>query len=360
MKRIGIDARLYFQTGVGTYLQNLIRYLATRTGNELIFVFFVLQKDYDHLRQLHPNLEFVPVQSRWHSFGEQIELMSVLQKAKLDLMHFTYFSFPVLYTRPFIATVHDLTPLKFKTGKASTKSPFLYELKHQVFRFVLWRQITGAKAIITPTQTVAEDIKSTYAIPTTRITTTYEGVDKGLLEVPEESIELPRLYVVYIGNFYPHKNIRNLIEAFQAVNPDYSLLLVGPNDHFAQGANDFAQQCNIGERVRFMYGVSKGQLKYIYRNASAFVHPSLSEGFGLPVVEAMQFGLPIAASNIPVFDELLGRNRQAFEPTQASDIARVLNKVLEKPRKHDYAQQLQRFDFSVMAEQHYKLYCDTV
>src|SRR5690606_5366249 len=95
------------------------------------------------------NKQFVKreVHSRWHSLSEQLAFYQVLMRDNLDLMHFTYFSYPVLYRRPFVATIHDVTPLIFKTGKASTLPGFLYEIKHSVFQYVMSQQLKNSRAV---------------------------------------------------------------------------------------------------------------------------------------------------------------------------------------------------------------------
>src|SRR3989344_6867533 len=134
MKRIGIDARLYYQTGVGVYLRNLLYYLNKINPKNLRFIVHVLKKDYNKLNKEHSNISFKGVNARWHTFSEQTLFLFDILKDNLDLMHFTYFSFPVLYPKKYISTVHDTTPLNYKTGKASTKSTFIYNFKHSIFK----------------------------------------------------------------------------------------------------------------------------------------------------------------------------------------------------------------------------------
>src|SRR3989344_8561226 len=130
MLNIGIDARLYGQTGVGVYLKNLLYYLEKNAADKLLFYIYLLPQDYAVVNFNSINFKKRLVHSSWHSFSEQIEFPGILLKDNLDLMHFTYFSYPVFYRRKFVATVHDLTPLLFKTGKASTKNSLIYGIKH--------------------------------------------------------------------------------------------------------------------------------------------------------------------------------------------------------------------------------------
>src|SRR3989338_6978695 len=130
MHKIGIDARLYSQTGVGIYLRNLLYYLEKIVKSNSLFYIYLLPEDHDKVQFKSKYFIKKLVHSRWHTISEQIEFAKILHKDDLDLVHFTYFSYPVAYKKKFISTIHDATPFYFKTGKASTKSKFLYEIKH--------------------------------------------------------------------------------------------------------------------------------------------------------------------------------------------------------------------------------------
>src|SRR3989338_179158 len=109
MKKIGIDARLYSQTGVGTYLKNLLYYLEKKELTEELYYVYLMPEDYD--RVLFKNKKIIKrkVTYRWHSIGEQFGFAITLYFDNLDLIHFTYFSYPVFYWKKFVATIHDTT-----------------------------------------------------------------------------------------------------------------------------------------------------------------------------------------------------------------------------------------------------------
>ena len=336
-KRIGIDARLYFQTGVGTYVRNLIRFLPKFTPGNIEFYLYVLPQDIPRITITYPRMKIRPVAASWHSLSEQTTFYDILMKDRLDLMHFTYFSYPVRYKRPFIATIHDLTPLLFKTGRASTMNPLFYELKYRVFRYILKKQIERAVAIITPTNTIKQQIAQIYGVRCGEKTTSiYEGVDYELLEAEQKpSIQLPKNiphdYLLYVGNFYPHKNVERLILAYRFIKPTGkpALVLVGPDNFFAKKLRNFIQKSNI-DSIYFLHDTSREELVALYKKARALVNPSLSEGFGLPLIEATYFHCPVIASDIPVFKELLGAKYSSFDPTDVSDISSKLEKKKEK------------------------------
>lgn len=130
--RIGIDARLWNETGVGRYIRNLVyNLLEIDSRNE--YVLFTNKQTIEEIKEHKSKIKFedkklklVETNIRWHSVSEQIKFPKILEKEKLDLMHFPYFSVPILYNRPFVITIHDLIINHFSTGKASTLPTPLY------------------------------------------------------------------------------------------------------------------------------------------------------------------------------------------------------------------------------------------
>ncbi|MBP9690925.1 glycosyltransferase family 4 protein [Candidatus Woesebacteria bacterium] len=330
-KRIGIDARLYFQTGVGTYLKNLLKFLPQNLHKDIEIYVYVLPQDVSRISIADKRITLRPINAPWHSLAEQTTFFKLLMHDELDLMHFTYFSFPVMYKRPFIATVHDLTPLLFKTGRASTLFPLLYELKYRVFTYILKKQIEHATCIVTPTKTVKKQIVQVYGSRyAEKIQSIYEGVNSALLDASVSSVdtlfpEISMKYYLYVGNFYPHKNVERLLLAHKFIpeSERNDLVLVGPDNTFAQTLRNSIESSQL-KGVHFLHSVNDSELASLYTHAQAFINPSLSEGFGLPLIEATYFKCPVIASDIPVFKELLGDAYTAFDPTDIQDIAEKL------------------------------------
>jgi glycosyltransferase involved in cell wall biosynthesis len=358
MKTIGIDARLYSQTGVGTYLRNFLHFLSKKQYKDIRFLIYLLDGETTLIENTAFEKHYVPY--RWHSFSEQTGFYNQLEKDKPDLMHFTYFSYPVRYTRPFVATVHDLTPVQFKTGKASTRNPLFYGIKHEVFKFVLRNQIKNARKIITPTETVKKQIVEYLPdVDKNKITAIYEGFDYELAQTKENtelSALYPKPFFLYVGNFYPHKNVSTLIQAFKEIPEKYDLVLSGPQDFFASKMLSIIKDNGLEKRVHMHHSPGKENLKYLYNHAEALIHPSFSEGFGLPLVEAMAVNLPIIASDIPVFKELLPADTPMFDPQSGTDIARTVQNYLKSPKKPVYSDVIDRYSFETMAEKTLELY----
>lgn len=334
-RTIGIDARLYSQTGVGTYVRNLIHFLPTYLTEDMSVKLYIHDDDLDRISMKDSRIHIRKTAVKWHSFAEQTIFLAQLLKDGLDLMHFPYFSYPVLYNRPFIATVHDLTPLLLKTGRASTLHPLLYEAKYHVFSFMLRQQIRNARTIITPTDTVRKQIISQYGSHySDKIVPIVEGIDYELVKAfvriqasEQKPVSLPDEYLLYVGNFYPHKNVDKLLEAFHvhSQTSKHKLVLVGPENYFSNQLKIFIEEHHI-EGIIWKHHVSHDILAQLYFHAVALVNPSLSEGFGLPLIEAQYCGCPVIASDIPVFRELLGTSYTAFDPTSVDSITQALSK----------------------------------
>jgi len=355
MKRIGIDARLLFQTGVGTYLQNLLHEISRIQPNNISFVIYCLPSDAEFVNKELPTAQIRTTSSLWHTMGEQTRFLFEIQKDKLDLMHFTYFGHPILYRSPFITTIHDVTPLLFKTGLASKKNPLTYTIKHCAFSAVLRNQVVHSKAIITPTTIVKEQLLRLYGEAySSKIHPIYEGVSYRLMGIDGIDPLLQKPYLLYVGNFYPHKNVISLVRAYARSNSPYSLVLTGPRGYFL---DMLLKSCSNEEKKNVIIKdkPSLPELVGLYKHAAALIHPSYSEGFGLPLVEAMHFGIPVIASHIPVFQELLGSSYYSFDPYEIHSIQGAIQKFGQEKAKQTNTLKSD-FSFAHMAKKTLDLY----
>jgi len=359
MKKIGIDARLYSQTGVGTYLKNLLYYLEKKELKDEFFYIYLMAEDYNRISFKNKNIIKRRVNYRWHSIGEQLGFAINLYLDNLDLMHFTYFSYPILYFKKFLATVHDTTPLLFKTGKASTKNKLIYNIKHLFFRLIIWCQIIRALRIITPTNTVKKQLINLYGKTISeKIIPIYEGVSYQIKKTKENKSLSKKFdsFFIYVGNFYPHKNVENLIKAFKNINKKYNLILLGPDDYFTKRILRCIDTSKSNDQTFLLKNPSLRDLVFFYKNAIAIIHPSLSEGFGLPLIEATYFNCPIIASDINVFKELLGNNYLSFNPSDVNDIGNKIKKFLERKPSFDYRNIISQYSFEKMTNETVKIY----
>src|SRR3989344_3549537 len=219
--KIGIDARLIEETGVGRYIQNLIRELG-QIDKENTYVVF-LRKNY----QL-PNNRWSTriVDVPWHSISEQLEMPKILSQEKLDLVHIPYHNPPIFYNGKIVITIHDLTILHFDTGRATTLPYPIYRLKRLGYYTELAIGLRRAKKIITVSATTKQEIVNHFHIDPEIITVTPEAADVGISRgkrlVADE-------YILYVGNAYPHKNLDALFDAWPG-----KIVLATPDDYFSK------------------------------------------------------------------------------------------------------------------------------
>src|SRR3989344_1668476 len=365
--KVGIDARLFGQTGVGVYIKNLLYQLNRLKNPGFIFYVYFLAEDIDKINLNTRLFKKKVVYERWHTLSEQFSFWQRLYQDKLDLMHFTYFSYPVFYKRRFISTLHDTTPLNFKTFKASTRNQLVYVLKHQVLKYVISQQVQNAKIIITPSFTVKDQLVKIYGNKyRDKIRPIYEGVDYELIQ---SSVSYPGFvsgsdmrfrnkfgmtkrdhFFIYVGNFYPHKNVENLLKASARDETSVNLILIGPDDYFASRLTRLINQCKQENRIFIYHEPKKQDLVFFYKNALGLIHPSMSEGFGLPLLEAAYFNLPIIASRIDIFTEILADKAVYFDPKNINEMSEKIDYFLKKKPKFDYQGLKVKFSFAKMTK----------
>ena len=232
-----------------------------------------------------------------------------------------------------------LTRFSMKSGanvmSASTNaniSPFVYLIKRLGYKLVIEQAIEGAGKVIVPTNFVKMEVAKAYPGVSQKLEVVYEGVDKNIFEkfagsgyLRRNKIKKP--YFLYVGNVYPHKNVGRAIEA--ATSTKKNLVVVTPRNVFQKRLSQLVKKFNAQKFVHFTGYVEDRDLSTLYKNAAAFVYPSLEEGFGLPGLEAMANKCLVLASDISVFKEVYKDNAIYFNPMDFSSIARAMSEALE-------------------------------
>ncbi len=342
--KIVIDARFFgTETGIGRYVKELIENLE-KIDTENQYVIFLASKNFDLYRPKNNNFQKKLADIKWYSLKEQLKMGRMVRAERADLAHFPHFNVPFFCRTPYVATIHDLILRHYPTSAASTKNPIIFYLKYFFYNLILRRAIRRAKKIITPSYFVRNDIIKRFKINPDKIRVVSEGLsnlpqtDLGAEYLKTKNITSP--YLLYIGNCYPHKNLERLIEAFEKISPSsilpltkgeegggLQLVFVGKRDYFSERLQLAVSSKQLA--VNFYGYASDQELATLYKHASLYVFPSLMEGFGLPPLEALSFGLPSAVSDIPVFHEILGPAAFYFNPNDTVDIARVIKNALQ-------------------------------
>lgn len=325
MKRIVIDAR-ESGTTTGRYVDKLIEHLHTLRP-EFEIVVLTKKSRLEFLQKLAPGFTIIETPYAEFGFGEQVGLKKQIEQLKPDLVHFTIVQQPVWYRGNVVTTMHDLTTVRFNNP---SKNQLVFTLKQQVYKWVNKKVAKKSVAIITPSQSVKDDVAAFADIAPEKITVTYEAADL----IHEAPTPLPDLtnkkFIMYLGRPTPHKNLDRLVMAFKelkAFRPHLVLVLAGKKDILYERTATKILESHIPDVV-FTDFVSDGQLRWLYENCAAYVFPSLSEGFGLPGLEAMQHGAPVVSSNATCLPEIYGEAAHYFDPLDIQAMSDAINEVL--------------------------------
>lgn len=358
MSHIVIDAREY-TTSTGRYMFRLLQYL-DRIDQEHNYTILLKPADMEVYEFSNSRFTKVACPHKEFTFDEQLGLLKQINSLKPDLVHFGAVQQPILYRGRVVTTMHDLTTIRFRNP---SKNPVVFTAKQQVYKLVNKVAARKSKAIITPTEFVKQDIQKYTGVPADKITVTYESAD-AIPDTPEPIIELhDRPFIMYIGRPQPHKNLERLIHAFKILkleHPKLVLVLAGKKDKLYENYERLVHAEDIPD-VYFTGFVSEGQLRWLYENCQAYVFPSLSEGFGLPGLEAMRHGAPVASSNATCLPEVYGEAAHYFNPLDVNDMAAKIAEVIDTKNLRQQlvqkgTEQAAKYSWQHMAEQTLAVY----
>lgn len=341
------------RTGVGYYTEHLLQHLARevdRTGDEIVVL---SNKPIDtqpplprHVR-VHEGHRF-PIRIGWM----QLRASSALSAVGPDVAHFTNGMMPIGSPTPTVVTVHDM-------------SLRLYPQCHPVRRLVLNRPlmhvaIRQAAAIVTVSHSARRDLLRLHGVAPERVSVVHEAAspafqpitDRALLAAMRARYGLPEHFMLYVGAIEPRKNLPRLMEALAQARRSgvqQQLVCVGPYGWASRDLTGHIDRLGLREAVRFTGYVPFDDLPAIYNLADFFVFPSLYEGFGLPVVEAMACGLPVLTSNTSSLGEIAADAAETIDPTSVDAIAEAIRRLaLDAELRRDRSQRgvIRARDFS--------------
>lgn len=354
MKTICIDARLWGirHTGIGRYIENLIDNLP---GEAILIVPPDLKNE--------PKLaKFKKHYARFHpySFLSQLEMLWILSFIRPEVLHVPHFTIPILWPGKMIVTIHDLIKHLSRGPATTTRHPFFYWFKYLQYLFVVWFAVHRADHIVVPAKYWRDILVKKYRLDPNKVTVTYEGVAPVYFSKTANMVsvgsEAP--YVAYTGNLYPHKNVPVLLQAIKLLKGKVNLVI-------SCARSVFASRLETSKYVKFMGQTSDADLVAIYKQAVAFVTPSLIEGFGLPGLEAMAAGTPVIAARASCLPEIYEDAAIYFDPHDPVDLADKINSLLLDPKlRQKYItaglKQVKKYSWAKMAEQTWQIYQDVL
>ncbi len=267
-----------------------------------------------------PRLDAARVRTLADQLGTPARLRRGLPAGRW-VYHSPFYLYPYGIGLPAVVTLYDVTPLTHPAGySAPTRA--LYALAH---RFAARR----ARRLITLTAAARDECVAQLGLPASKFVVVPPGHTPSLVP-PTELASEP--FLLYVGINKPHKNLPALVEAYAALGRGAPpLRLAGPLDPRYPQARQAAERAGLGDRVRFLGRVPEAELGRLYRQATLLVLPSLAEGFGFTVLEAMAGGTPVACSDLPVLREVAGEAALYFDPRQPATITAALDQALRQP-----------------------------
>ena len=344
--RIGIDCRTMLnpvsgeRAGVGHYTFHLVRALLEIDRQNHYVLYF------DHRMPAAVTDEFaapnVSVRrlpfSRYRKFlpfaYSHLLLAAWLTNDKLDVFHAPANVMPLSYNRPTVVTIHDLAiyehPEWFPSQIAST-------------RLLVPQSIKKAATVIAVSQATKKDILNQFVVPSKKIVVVPEAADTALLKLRDRTADvrkiykLPKKFVLYVGTIDPRKNLTTLIQAWQRLIhlfpkavKDTALVIAGGIGYRGTDVSDLIKTLKAPS-IHYLGYIPHNHKVKLMAEAAVFVFPTWYEGFGLPVLEAMQLGTPVVSSSVSSIPEIAGEAALLNAPENIEDLADSIRKVLTKP-----------------------------
>jgi len=366
-KRIGLDLRFYRREtgGIGRYSRNLLlELLQLDTSNHYTAILTPADEAEFTLRA--DNLKKLVVPISHYSMTEQCHLPKILNAEQFDLVHFTNFNHPLLYRRRFIVTVHDLIMHLHPTGAQKNST-----LRRIAYKLVI-NDCRRAAKIIVPSLSTKNDLVRMLGFPSSKVVITPEGsesvfrrADPALVTALRHRLQLPERYLLFVSRWEEYKGLLKLVEAHKILSaefPELGLVIAGkPDKQNPAVVAQIEAAKAAGQKIITPGFVSDEDLVPLYTGASVYVHPSLYEGFGIMILEAMACGAPVVTSNVSSLPEVAGEAALLVDPRSVSEIAAAIKRLLTNPALADELRErgfkrVKQFSWQKMAKQTLEVY----
>jgi len=267
-----------------------------------------------------------------YSLSEQTKLPKLIREQNPDLIHYTHFNVPIFSEKPFVTTILDLTISRFKDKNQSF-------VEIMAYNFLLKQVAKRANHLITSSKETASDIRKYLKVTQAKTSVVYLGIEEKFKPQSEEKIaafkkeyKIDYPYIMYAGQWRPHKNLLRLFKAFRMLKKNYGtkqkLVLFGKPDSRYPEIPQTIKALGLENEIIVLGFIPDDLLPAAYSGADLYVIPSLAEGFGFPPLEAMACATPVASSLISCMPEILDEAAVFFDPYDYADMAVKINTAL--------------------------------
>jgi glycosyltransferase involved in cell wall biosynthesis len=334
MPKIAIDARMINHSGIGTYMKNLINVLAED------YQLILLGNPSEIKRQIKSaEIEIINFQPPIYSVSEQVKYP--LNIPECDLYLSTHYNTPLLpiKAKRRIVIIYDMNHLAFYDQLSLTKKVYT--------KIMMNGAVKLSDAIITISEFSKSEIIKYLNVDAKKINIVHFGIDPDIIKTELKkdvalSVKVPGKYLLFVGNVKPHKNLINLLRAFEILlksGSDYKLVIAGKKEGFITGDKAVFELVEenrlLNQNVIFTGHIENSELYNYYKNASVFVFPSLYEGFGIPPLEAMICSCPVIASHLASIPEICGNAVLYINALDPADIAEKIIHIIEDKSLRD-------------------------
>lgn len=352
--KLVIDLRLINASGIGTYLKNVLPGIlpffdaVTVLGNSSEIQSFEWSK----------NVEILAFNAGIYSLKEQIQYPFKIPKC--DILWCPHFNVPLLPVKAakIVVTIHDVYHL---TAKAS-----ISKAHKKYAQLLVNNAVKKAEVIFTVSEFSKSEILKHTNANAKKIEVVYGGVNKSTFQNQDfkSDLSLPKNYILYVGNIKPHKNLITLLKAYcsfsDAFKAEHPLVFIGKKDGFITKddlINDFIKNNSLEDYITFTGYVKDNEIPKIYQDSNLFVFPSLYEGFGLPILEALAAGTKVICSNAASLPEIGGDAVLYFDPKNAEELAEKIKTNIDDTTKDSFLltqseKQLEKFTWKKSIENH--------
>ncbi len=367
--KIGFDAKRYFHnnTGLGNYSRDLVRILSQNFPDDSYYLYNT-KPNAARAALLNPKntLERLPVSSfskklkgLWRTFW----VTNQIKQDNIDIYHGLSGEIPMGLPKHIksVVSIHDLIFMRY---------PNLYSFFDRKIHFYKFRYAARkADCVVAISEQTKKDIIQYLKINPNKIKVVYQGCAEVFKQefsaeqkdIVSQKFQLPKDFVLNVGTLEERKNALTIIKAIKDI--DTKLVLVGRKTKYFEQAEAYARQNGFEDKIIYLKNLSQQELAIVYQLATVFVYPSIFEGFGIPIIEAMFSKTPVITTNSGVFPEAGGPDSLYVNPLDEVELGQKIKYLLDHPEKRDQIASkgfefAQQFSDKRIAENWHKLYSE--